>query len=175
MDDPFSGKQQYQTPQPLPPPPAAHRPARKQVSPGEVKKELREAIQGSQEVLATATTAFPFNLFPDTITIDRTKVTITRRAFFRVAEVMSLRVEDILNVTANVGPFLGSLEIVSRVFNSEKPSFSVKYLWRKDVVDLKHILEGYVIALQQKIDCSALSRDELVGMLEKLGEDEQEK
>jgi hypothetical protein len=132
----------------------------------EAKKELRQAITGSHEILAAATTVFPFTLFPDSVVIDRTKITITHRVFFSVAEIISIRIEDILNVTANVGPFFGSLHIVSRVLTSEK--IDIKFLWRDDALKLKRILQGYVIAIQKDIDVTPLKTGELAEMLNKL-------
>ena len=137
----------------------------------EAKKELRNAIEGSHEVLGQATTVFPLTLFPDTVTVDRTKLTITKRQFIAVAEVMSIRIEDILNVTSNVGPFFGSLHIVSRVLNVDKP-YEIKFLWREDAVMLKRILQGYIIAMQKKIDVTELSSEELKKMLGDLGKDD---
>jgi hypothetical protein len=137
----------------------------------EVETEMKEAIRSSHEILMTANTVFPFTLFPDTITLDRTKLTITRRNFFRVAEVMSIRVEDILNVTANVNPLFGSLHIVSRVLNPDKP-FDLTYLWREDSMKFKRVLQGMIIALQKEIDLTPLKTKELVEMLERLGKDD---
>lgn len=137
----------------------------------EAKKELKQAIHGSHEVLATAKTVFPFTLFPDTVTIDRAKLTIAHRSFFSIAELMSIRIEDILNVTANVGPVFGSLHIVSRVLNTEKP-YEIKFLWRDDALKLKRVLQGYVIAMQKDIDCSPLKTKELADMLNELGKDD---
>lgn len=137
----------------------------------EVRDELQQVIQGSNEILATANTVFPFTLFPDTVTMDRAKLTIVQRSFFNVAQVMSIRVEDILNVTANVGPFFGSLHIVSRVLNSDKP-FDINFLWREDALKLKRIMQGYIISMQKEIDVSALTTAELIIMLERLGEDD---
>jgi hypothetical protein len=161
MDD-----QQPEIPQASPP---VVQPEIRSLTPEESKKELQQAIQGSNEILVTATTTL--TLFPDTVTIDRAKLTVTKRTFFSTAEVMSIRVEDILNVTATVGPFFGSLKITSRVFNSEKP-YTVGRFWREDALRLKRITQGYVIALQRKIDCSKLPTDELAHMLDKLGEDD---
>jgi len=141
------------------------------LSPDEAKKELREAIKGSNQVLTSATTALSF--FPDTIVIDRAKFTITKRRFFQSAEVMSMQIEDVLNVTATVGPLLGTVKIVSRVLNVEKP-YTVGPFWRKDAVRIKRITQGYVIALQRGIDCSSLQPKELARMLDQLGEDEVE-
>lgn len=136
----------------------------------EIRNELQQAIQGAHEVLCTATTLFPFTFFPDTITLDRAKLTITHRSFFGVAEVMSIRIEDILNVTASIGPILGSIKIVSRVFNVEKP-YVVDGFKRQDALLIKRVTQGYVIALQRKIDCSSLPIHELAAMLEQLGTD----
>jgi hypothetical protein len=137
----------------------------------EAKRELKQAIKGSQEVLDSATTVFPFTLFPDTITIDRAKLTITHRKFFNVANVMSIRVEDILNVTADVGPFFGSLKILSRALNPDKP-YIVNYLWRDDAIKIKKIMQGYVIAMQKDIDLTPLTTPELAAMLVELGADD---
>lgn len=137
----------------------------------EARQELKQVIQGSHEVLATATTVFPFTLFPDSVTVDRAKLTIIQRSFFSVAQVMSIRIEDILNVTANVGPVFGSLHIVSRVLNPDKP-FDIKFLWRDDALKLKRIMQGYVIAMQKEIDVTPLNTKELAEMLDRLGKDD---
>jgi hypothetical protein len=131
-------------------------------------QELKKVIGGSHEVLVSASTVFPFTLFPDTVTVDREKVTVVNRFFFRVAETVSIAIEDILNVTADVGPFFGSLKILTRFYDPEKP-YSVDYLWRGDAERLKRILQGYVIAHQKAIDCTPLETKELARMLNKLG------
>lgn len=130
--------------------------------------ELAQTISNSHEVLFTATTSFPFTLFPDTITIDRTKLTIAHKEFFKVGEVMSIRIEDILNVTADVGPFFGSLKVYTRFFNNDKP-YHINYLKRADALRIKRILQGYIIAIQKNIDCSSLPTDQLASILDDLG------
>lgn len=132
------------------------------------RKELQEAIQGSNEVLARATTVL--QLFPDSMTIDRAKVTIVKRAFFRMADIMSMRIEDVLNATSTVGPFFGTVSVTSRVLNDEQTTHIGKF-WRSDAKRLKRVLQGYVIALQREIDCTSLETRELAEMLEKLGAD----
>ncbi|HEX7963902.1 MAG TPA: hypothetical protein VF466_04925 [Candidatus Saccharimonadales bacterium] len=132
-------------------------------------KQLRNAIGTAHEVLVTATTVFPFTLFPDTITIDRAKLSVAHRTFFQVAEVISIRIEDILNVTADVGPFFGSVKISTRFFDKQEPPYAIHYLWRHDALKIKRIMQGYVIASQQKIDTSSLGTEELGDMLDELG------
>jgi hypothetical protein len=110
--------------------------------------------------------------FPDTLTVDRAMLTVTKRTFFQVAEVMSIRIEDVLNVTATLGPFFGSIKVVSRVMNTDSPAFKVGRFTRDEALKIKHITQGYIVALQRNIDCNALSTDELTRMLESLGENE---
>lgn len=132
--------------------------------------KLKRLIRRSTDVLATATTVFPFDLFPDTVSIDRTKITIVKRSFFWSEHVMSIRIEDVLNVSTTVGPFFGSLTIASRVMSSED-HFSINFFWRQDAIYLKHIIQGYVIARHNKIKTSHLPKEELISTLAELGHD----
>jgi hypothetical protein len=132
-------------------------------------RELKKAVDGAHEILLSATTVFPFTLFPDIITLDREKLTISHRFFFRIAEVTSIRIEDILNIVADVGPFFGSLKISTRFFAESEPH-TVNYLWRHDALRFKRVVQGYIISRQKGIDCSSFSPRQLTDMLDKLGQ-----
>lgn len=129
---------------------------------------LRNIARRSHEVLVSVNTVFPLTFFIDTIIVDRTKVTIIYRTFFFTARTISMRIEDILNVTCSVGPFFGSVVISSRVMNSTD-HFEVNRMWRYDAIFLKHIIQGYMIALHNKVDTDQLSREELIEHLAELG------
>lgn len=131
---------------------------------------LRRLVRKSQEVLLTARTVFPLTLFPHSMVMDRTKITITKRNFFWSSSVVSIRVDDILNVSSDIGPLFGSIIIASRVMNSID-HFEVHYLWRGDAIYLKHIIQGYVFARQNNVDTSQFSRKQLLEMLAELGHD----
>lgn len=132
-------------------------------------QDLQKVAADAQEVLITAESVFPFVLFPDTIEVDRVKATITRRLFFRVAEVISVQIEDILNVESDVGPFFGSLNIFTRFF-ADKP-LQINFLSRKDTQAVKEILQGYIIARSKDIDCSSIEKPKLISLLLQLGRD----
>jgi hypothetical protein len=153
---------------PLPPPGPAE-PGHSRYEKYEAQRELTKAISGSTDVLVEATTVFPFTLFPDTVTVDRTQVNIVHRSFFQVGEAVSIRIEDVLNVVANVGPFFGSLQIHTRFYDTKKP-YVINWLWREDALKIKRILHGYLIATKKAIDCSSLSTEELATMLDELGQ-----
>lgn len=148
-------------------PPASEH-SHREVAAEETRKELQQAIKGSNQILASARTVL--TIFPDTIIIDRAKVTVIKRQFFRMAEVMSVRIEDVLNATCTLAPLFGTVGIVSRVMN-ENQITTIGNFWRADAKRIKRILQGYIIALQRDIDCTTLGTRELANMLEKLGAD----
>lgn len=134
-------------------------------------RSIRRIVKRSHEVLAGARTVpLPVNLFPDTIIVDRTKVTITLRTFFWTSQVITIRIEDILSVTSNFGPFFGSLMISSRIMNSTD-HFEVNYFWRRDAEYLKQIIQGYVIAQHNAIETTHMDKHELIDTLLELGRD----
>jgi len=131
---------------------------------------LKAMVKRSHQVLASVRTVFPMTLFPNSIVLDRSKITIIERNFFWSAKVMSIQIEDILNVSNSVGPLFGSLTIASRVMSSVD-HFQINYLWRGDAIFLKHIIQGYVIAKNNHIDTSNLPRKEMIETLRELGLD----
>jgi hypothetical protein len=135
-------------------------------------EDLYEAAIKSNDIIYKATTIFPFTLFPDTITIDREKVSIANRFFFRVAQIHSIRIDDILGVEGNRGPFFGSLSITSKYFI--KSPRKINFLTIDDTVKAQRILQGYTIARQKEIDCSKIATKELRTMLLELGKESTE-
>lgn len=133
------------------------------------QEELQKVADNAQDILVKAESTFPFMLFPDTITVSRMKVAITRRSFFKVADVISLQIEDILNVEVDTGPFFGSLNIFTRIYGTDP--LRITFLSRKSALDVQRILEGYVIARQRDIDTSNIEKGELVALLTQLGSD----
>lgn len=135
------------------------------------REGLRKIVRKSHQLLAAAKTVIlPINLFPDYVTVDRTKVTVTKRTFFWSSSVISIRIEDVLNVACSTGPIFGSLTISSRVMNSTD-HYEIDYFWRKDAIYLKQLIQGYVIAQHNQIDTSHLNRKELIKTLLELGND----
>jgi hypothetical protein len=110
---------------------------------------------------------FPFALFPDTITIDREKLSISYRVFFRVAKVVSTPLDDIESVDANVGPYFASLRITSKFFVNN--TRYVKFLTRDDALKIQSIMQGYKLAKEKEVDLTQINKDDLVMMLCKLG------
>ncbi len=135
----------------------------------EEKKELQETASMAHQILAKSTAVFPFDLFPNSITLDRTKITIILKKFFMTEQIISIRIEDILNVSVSLGPLFGTVTISSRVMNSTD-HFDVGFLRRKEALYIKQIIQGYVIAQHNNIKVSHLRKDELIKTLCEIGE-----
>lgn len=126
-------------------------------------EELKQVIAHSHEVIASAKTVFPF-VFPDEIILDRAKITIVKRTFIRTSDIISIRIEDVLNISASVGPIFGSVTIASRVMNSID-HYDVSRFWRDDALKIKQIIQGYLIARQNGVHTDHLSCEELAKTL----------
>jgi hypothetical protein len=123
----------------------------------------------SHEELMSANSVFPFMLFPDTITIDRQKLTIIHRYFFGMGNIVNVQVSDILNVELHLGPFFGSLRISSKYFIDNHQE--VNFLKRGEALKIQRIIQGYMIAHHRNIDCSAVEKDQLIVLLNDLGQE----
>ena len=140
--------------------------------------ELVDLEKQSHEVLFKKDTVFPFILFPNTIILDRTQLTIIHRTFFRVAKISSVRIQDILTTDVNVGPFFGSLRVATRFFvnqdtedgrGTEIKAPSINFLWKHDALEIHKLLQGFIVATQDEIDISETPTSELKELLRSLG------
>jgi hypothetical protein len=130
-------------------------------------EELLEVTESSQEILYEANTVFPFTLVPDSITLDREKITIAERFFWRTATITSVPVSEVLSAQTSVGPFLGSLHMVFSFFADNQKT--IKFLWRHDAIELQRMLHGYIIAHKKDINTTTLELEDLKTLLHELG------
>lgn len=136
----------------------------------EAAMELKRVVKKSHQLLANARTVFPITLFPDSVIVDRTKISIIKRDFFWTSNTVSFQIEDILNVSCSIGPLFGSLTLASRVM-STVDHFQINYLWRGDAIFLKHLIQGHIIAKNNKLETDQLTRKEMIDTLCELGTD----
>jgi hypothetical protein len=134
----------------------------------EVHEKLIDITEKAQDVLFEADTVFPLTLFPDTITLDREKLTVATRAFFRTAKIVSVPVSSISSAEVDVGPFFASLHMASKFFVQN--TYSVNYLKRRDAAKLHKLLQGFIIAQEKKIDVTDINKQDLCMLLEDLGQ-----
>ncbi len=133
------------------------------------KQDLLDTADIIQDYLFKATSVFPFDLVPNTISVSRMKIAITKRDFFKVSEVMSVLIDDVLNVEANSGPFFGSIKIYTKIYGNDPQV--VHWLPRDATVEFKRIVEGLIIAKKQGINVMEFEKGECRMLLMRLGSD----
>lgn len=135
----------------------------------QARKELDQAIRSSDETLAEISTVFQMPTIK--LTLDRAKIGASKHSFLSNSGVFSLPVGDILNVSAEVGRFLGSVKVEERILGGDD-THEFGPFWRKDALKFAAIGQGYVIALKRGIDINPLPTKELKSKLKELGKDE---
>jgi len=140
-----------------------------QQQPEDPLQALNRAIWDSNEVLVTASTTS--KLHKNTLTLNRAKLFAEKRSALGTVEDMSVRIEDVLNINATLGPISGTITIATKFTNPGAP-YVIGPFRRKDTLMLKRIIQGYVIALQRKIDLNMIPTKNLITGLYALGEDD---
>src|SRR5579884_4298467 len=132
------------------------------------ESKLADVVKESKNILVRARAMAPFQLFPDVITIDRHKLTIVYRRFFNVGQTVSVPIENIKNIQADIGPFSGSLTITSDHFINNTQE--IKNLRRSDVINIQKLVQGAMVAVKENIDVTDIETDKLIELLSQLGE-----
>jgi hypothetical protein len=131
-------------------------------------EKLINITEGVQDNLITANTVFPFVLFRDSVSVDRQKLTIVHRSFFGTSSTTSVQIDDVQIAKVDVGPFFGSVHLASKYFVDNIQS--INYLKRADAIAIQRLLQGYMIAHHRGIDCASIDNDQLVVLLNELGQ-----
>lgn len=131
-------------------------------------ERLIDITEGAHDNLITARSVFPFVLFPDTISIDRQKLTIVHNSFFRTSATISVQIDDVQIAKVDVGPFFGAVHLASKYFVDNIQS--INFLKRADAIRIQRLLQGYMIAHHRKIDCGSIDNEQLVVLLNELGQ-----
>lgn len=111
-------------------------------------------------LLRISTHKFPFDLFPDTITVDEERVTVIIRNFFMSSEVHSVDLKDVSNIFINMTPFFAQLVIVSKTFTENE--IRIASLWKDEAIYLRRIVEGLRTFASENIDTSVYTQGELL-------------
>lgn len=133
----------------------------------ENKEKFESLVRGSK-VLYELRSVFPFDLFPDTVTIDSEKVNITFKDFFLSARLQSYYIKNISYVYVDTGPLFASLNIVDEGLVGQ--TGTVSYLKKDEALCACRIIQGLIVTHKEDIDLSKIEDKNLVPKIEKLGE-----
>ncbi len=141
-----------------------------------LEKKARQKEVEKMEVLAqkdtepvfTCQSVFPFDLFPDRLTISSKKLSITQRYFFFERQTQSIMISDLLSIIIEESLLFASIHIVDRKFPQNV--LDIDTLNKEEARRARRIVEGIIIAEREKIDFTKIPTHQLSDMLEKIGE-----
>lgn len=134
------------------------------------KKDLDIIASRAEKILFRAKTVFPFDFFPDTVTIDANKVDICLKSFFATETVTSIMLKEIMDVRVNIALFLATLIIDYGPHPLKIKSVFVSQLLKKDALKAKEIIEGVLVLYRgENIDTSKLKPEEAMEGIKEVG------
>ncbi len=133
------------------------------------QQKFYDLVRESARILFQAKSIFPFDLFPDEISIDPIKVNIVSHEFFASARVHCIYIKNISDVFVDCSPFFASLKIIDQGFTENEEI--VTTLSKDNAMKARRIIQGLVVAHKQGVDVTRLEQDtDLVEKLEALGD-----
>ncbi len=135
--------------------------------PEETKDKLDVLANKNSKVLFQIRSVFPFTIFPDDLVIDREKVSIVTREFFGSGRVHSFLIENISDLYVDTTMWLATIRFHDKYYAQN--AVEIRYLKKSDAVRARRIIQGLIVAREQKVNLNALDEDELLPRLEEIG------
>lgn len=133
------------------------------------RQKLKNMVSNSNRLLIGSSAMFPFDLFPDTINVEATRVNIIRRSLF-FSKVHSVDIKDISNVFLSQNLIFAEITIVSKTFRQNE--IKIKTLSKNKAIEVRRIIEGLRMMSKANIDMSSFSVEELNDKLRELSSTE---
>src|SRR3989344_3152212 len=133
------------------------------------KEKFEDLLNHGSRVLYKIKTVWPFDPFPNTITIDTEKVTVAFREFFWSAEIRSIHIKNIAQVYADAGPLFATLYIADQIIVDETSRIRMPYLRKGEAMRARRIIQGLLTSHKEGIDVTHIEDRDLVTKLEAIG------
>ncbi len=133
----------------------------------EENRKLKTLVKTSHRVLLEIHSVFPFDLFPDKLTIDESKVNLTSSVFFYSGRVHSVMIKDISDVLVDSSLIFAILRIIDKGFVEN--SIELKLIKKSDALKARRIIQGLIMAKDADIDLAKIEDENLVKTIEQLG------
>lgn len=132
--------------------------------PNKSQNHLNELIERSNNVLLVAKAVFPFQLIPDRITIDETKVTFENRNILNSNDIQTILIEDIFEVEV-----VHTLLLASIIIKTNRRTYNLPFLRIAEAMKVKELITGLQVACREGIDLTKLSPFNLTQKLIEIG------
>jgi hypothetical protein len=130
-------------------------------------EKLNKIVEQSNIVLFKCSTFFPFDFFPDDVSVDLHSVNLVIRDFFWSERRHSVKIQDITDVMVETSPFFATLKIIDWGFTEN--SIRISFLKISDARKLRRIIQGLVIANREGVSLTNLKDEHLIEKVEAIG------
>jgi len=136
----------------------------------EQTKKFEDLIDQSSTVLLRIRSVFPFDFFPDILTVEQTKVNVVSKIFFWSNEFHSFPISEIQDVIVSTNIFFASIRIVAQGFlGGVTHPFTTNFLWKKDAIKARRIIMGLKVCKKESIDLGKIKTNHFIEKLEEIG------
>lgn len=133
-------------------------------------KKVASVMQRSDNVLIKLKSVFPFDFFPNTVTIDANKVSIVDKNFFASETITTILLEEITDVVVQSNFFLGQLIITYSHHPLQPITYKIPALKKSEALKAQEIIQGLlVMRISEGIDISKLQPEEITKELARIG------
>lgn len=129
--------------------------------------KFEQTLKGSHNILFRCKSVFPFDFFPDELIIDENKVDVRHGLFFMSTQTTSIPYKNIIKATSTTGLFFASLVIEMEVYIQQPDP--INFLWIKDAIKARRIINGLISAHKQGIDLSKIDLEQAKDEVEEIG------
>lgn len=129
----------------------------------EDRQTVNDLIAKSNRSIISISSLFPWNIFPNTINVEESRVTFIFRQFL-ASQSHSIEIKDISNVFLESSLFFATIQVVSRTYVQN--DIKIGYLYKKKAYQVQKIIEGLRTFREYNIDTSNYGIDELIAKIE---------
>ncbi len=98
------------------------------------RQKVDDLVKKSNRRIISVSSMFPWNIFPNTIDVEESRITFTNRQFMS-SQSHSVEIKDISNVFIESSFFFATLQVVSRTFI--KNNIKINYLHKEKTKKVK--------------------------------------
>lgn len=131
------------------------------------EEKLQGLIQDNQEVLCEISAVFPFDFFPSTIRVTRTKIDIIQKFFFFTSARSSYVISGIARVELHSSLFFSTLYLRAKF--SDDQIAKISYLKKNEAKKAQSIIQGLLVAESEDVDISKVSVESMQAKVKKIG------
>lgn len=128
----------------------------------EDRQVVNDLIKKSNRCIISISSLFPWDLFPNTIEVEESRVTFIFRQFL-TSQSHSIDIKDISSVLIESSPFFATLQLVSRTYIENE--ITIGHLEVIKAKRVQMIIEGLRTFAEHNIDTSNYGVDELVAKI----------